>query len=127
MPVPHTPATVVSLRIALPGGGEPARPFPLQEGGNRFVCYATYIDGSQHPFDAYWTCPLYERDGGVQLWSVFGNQRSPDVTVSASERHERYHELVCWSRLPEPISSDIPRDGIAFDYSSFMPSSGPST
>ena len=119
MPFAHTPETVVSLRIALPGGADPERPFRLQEGTNQFVCFATYIDGSEEPFDAYWICPMFERDGGVQRWNVFGTNRRAQVTVSASAQQERYHEISCWARFPEPASTDIPHDGLGFDYSAF--------
>lgn len=115
----RTPRSVVRLRIALPSGEDPARPFMLIEGGNPFVCLATYIDGVEEPFDAYWTCPLFQRDGGVQSSSVFGRQRRRGVTITASARHERYHELACWALMPEPDSLDIPSDGIGLDYSNF--------
>jgi len=101
----------------LPGGEEPERPFTLAEGANPFVCLATYIDGVEEPFNAYWTCPLFERGGGVQSWSVFGRQRRRSVTITVSARHERYHELACWALMPEPDSRDIPSDGLSFDYS----------
>lgn len=69
------------MRIALPDGSDPEQPFQLADGASLFLCYETYIDGDEEFFAAYRTCPLFERGGGVQLWSVFGRQRRTGVTV----------------------------------------------
>jgi hypothetical protein len=122
-PLRRTSFTIVQVRMALPDGSDFERPFILKEGRNEFACFATHIDGTEVPFDAYWTCPLFERDGGVQNWSVLGTARRHEVAVSASARHERYHELACWVFKPDgelrAALGDVPRDSTAFDYSAF--------
>ncbi len=104
-------------------GAQFERPFRLEEGGNAFACIATYIDGAERPFDAYWTCPMFLRTGGVDLWSVHGSQRRSGVTVHASLQQERYQEIACWAFRPDTALrdaiGDIPHDSTGFDYSAF--------
>lgn len=113
----NSPTRRENIRDSL---SECSRPYLLEHGKNPFLCLATHIDGSQALFEAYWTCPLFERGGGVQSRSVLGRSRQSSVTIRASENHERYHELACWAFDPEASSrgaADIAHDGIGFDYS----------
>ena len=119
LPLQRTPFTVVQLRLVVSDGSAFDRPFRLSEGGNEFVCIATYIDGSERPFEAYWTCPMFLTTGGIDSWSVFGTQRRFSVTVHASVQQERYHELACWAFKPGSGFSDIPHDSTGFVYSAF--------
>jgi hypothetical protein len=119
IPLQRTPFTVVRLRLALSDGSTFDRPYPLTEGGHEFACFATYIDGSEWPFEAYWTCPMLLTIGGIDSWSVFGTQRRQSVTVHASAQHERYPELACWAFKPGSALGDTPHDSTAFEYSAF--------
>lgn len=119
-PLKRTPFTVVSLRIVRVDLSDCPRPFPLADGPNQFACVASHIDGAEEVFNAYWTCPVFERSGGIQFWSVFGRGRRPTVVISASANHERYNELTCWAFDPQVSpagSSEVVHDGIGFDYS----------
>ena len=93
----------------------------LQNGQNIFKCKAVYADGSEDFYSPYWTCPIFYKRGGYDLWAVFGRSKRETVVVNASPRHERYTELVCWVFPPKEETqtgnSEIPRCGISFDYS----------
>lgn len=116
-PLVRVPQLVVKLEIIDGRGAAVPSPFPLRDGVNEFWCTATYVDGSRSPFNAYWTCPLILRRGGIDLWSVLGKQRRPSVTLYASKRHERYTELAAWVFEPSnDRHNDFPHAGIGFDY-----------
>jgi hypothetical protein len=117
-PLTKSPYLITKLAIVAEDGEPIQKPFPLQEGENKFRCLATYVDGSSSFYDSYWTCPIIYKRGGHDLWGVLGRQRMREVTIRASARHERYTELACWVFEPrDDRPNEIPRDSTGFDYS----------
>ena len=112
---------IVELSILDGYGREIKKPYKIQNGPNEFSCQATYVDGSQEIFAAYWTCPMVLPRGGVDFYGAIGTQKHSIVEVNVAPNHLRYPSLACWVKFPVGDShsdaDQYPHATIEFDYS----------